>query len=180
MSITQELQFSVLSAPLAAADRRVLSQAWYSALYRPEAPAARQPLARAQGAEERSASHPVAKEERARESIRNAPGRAVHVQRAVGAGIADRRAPRLPLARKIALFVARPRRKKSGATFTIDGARGRVRVLVRADGNRVRLIALCAEPMKATVSAALAQARYTLAARGASVSARVWERESCS
>lgn len=92
----------------------------------------------------------------------------------------ERRAPLLPLARKIALFVLRPRRKMSGATFTIDGARGRVRVLVRADGNRLRLIALCAEPMKATVSAALAQARYALAARGANVSARVWEGEACS
>src|SRR5581483_5549433 len=34
MTISDQLQFSILSAPVASADRRVLSQAWYSALYR--------------------------------------------------------------------------------------------------------------------------------------------------
>lgn len=180
MSITEDLRFSVLSAPLAATDRRALSQAWYSALYRPGAtpvPQNRAPHVR--GVEERTLTRAGTKEAPSGESIRSAPARMAHERRAAAVACGERRAPRLPLARKIALFVLRPR-KKSGATFTIDGAHGRVRVMVRADGNRVRLIALCAQPLKATVSAALAQARYALAARGAGVSARVWEGEACS
>src|SRR5205807_4869332 len=100
-------------------------------------------------------------------------------QQASRLAIGERRAPRLQLARKIARFVRQPQRKKSGATFTIDGERGRVRVLVRSDGSRLRLIALCAESMKTTVAAALAQARYALASRGANVTARVWEGDVC-
>lgn len=180
MPITEELQFSVLSAPLAAADRRLFSQAWYSALYRTDAsPATQTQSAHTQAAEGRTLPRAGAKEQLARESIRSVPARPAHAQRAAGTYIGERRAPRLQLARKITQFVLQPRSKKSGATFTIDGARGRVRVLVRTDGTRVRLVALCAEPMRATVSAALAQARYALAARGASVTARVWEGEPC-
>ena len=180
MPILEELQFSVLSAPLAAADRRLFSQAWYSALYQTHGPAATpaQPAA-PQAAQARTLPDASAKEQRERESIRSSPVRPAHAQRAAGAYAGERRAPRLQLARKIALLVLQPRHKKSAATFTIDGARGRVRVLVRTDGSRVRLIALCAESMKATVAAALAQARYALASRGASVSARIWESETC-
>jgi len=180
MPITEELQFSVLSAPLAAADRRLFSQAWYSALYPADAPAATQsrpPLAQATGG--RSPAGAAAKEQRPHESIRSSPARPAHGQRAAGAYGGERRAPRLQLARKIARLVLQPRHKKTAATFAIDGARGRVRVLVRTDGSRVRLIALCAEPMKATVAAALAQARYALASRGTNVTARVWERDAC-
>ena len=76
-----------------------------------------------------------------------------------------------------------PGRKATGATFTLEGARGserfRVRVLVRADGERVCLIALCSQALRATVAAALAQARYALASRGMTIVARTWEGETC-
>ena len=180
MPITEELQFSVLSAPLAAADRRLFSQAWYSALYRTDAPAAAQTQPAATQATERCAlPRPSAREQRAHESMRNVSAHPTSAQRATAAYGGERRAPRLQLARKIARFVLQLRRKKSGATFTIGGARGRVRVLVRADGDRVLLIALCSEPVKATVAAALAQARYALASRGTSITARIWERGAC-
>ena len=180
MPITEELQFSVLSAPLAAADRRLFSQAWYSALYPTDAPAAgrTQPqAARATGG--RSPAGAAAKEQRARESVGSLPARPARAQQPARASIGERRAPCLQLARKIARFVLQPRRKKSGTTFTIDGARGRVRVLVRTDGSRIRLVALCAESMKATVAAALAQARYALASRGSTITSRVWESDAC-
>jgi len=180
MPITEELQFSVLSAPLAAADRRLFSQAWYSALYRTDTSAAAQtPPASREAAESCSRSKASARAQRAHELLRGLPARPASAQKAAGGYGGERRAPRLQLARKIARFVLQPHRKKLGATFTIDGARGRVRVLVRADGDRVRLIALCSEPVKATVAAALAQARYALASRGTSITARVWERGAC-
>jgi len=181
MPITEELQFSVLSAPLAAADRRVFSQAWYSALYRTDArAAARNHVQLTQAAEGRPLSGTAANEPPARENIRSlAPRRAAQAQQTARLAIGERRGPRLQLARKIARFVLQPQRKNSGATFTIDGARGRVRILVRTDGSRLRLIALCAVAMKATVAAALAQARYALATRGANVTARVCESDVC-
>ncbi len=41
-----------------------------------------------------------------------------------------------------------------------------MRILVRSDGVRTRLVALCAPPLRERVERALAQARFALAARG--------------
>jgi hypothetical protein len=180
MSITEELQFSVLSAPLGAADRRLFSQAWYSALYQTRASAATQAqTAAAQAVHDLTPARARAGAQRTHESIRIVAPRGADAQRVAGVYDGERRAPRLLLAQRIARFVLQPRGKKSGATFTIDGARGRVRVLVRTDGSRVRLIAVCAKSMKATVAAALAQARYALASRGAGLTASIRESETC-
>jgi len=92
---------------------------------------------------------------------------------------AERRAPRLDLARKIGELATHATRKRAAATFVLDGSRGRVRVLVTASGGKVRLVAICAKKLEATVAAALAQARYAAAASGVRLSALTREDGRC-
>ncbi len=181
MTIDEQLGFSVLTAPLATVDRRALSQAWFSALYgervthegetpqryaRPEArPAAERPLCARRAA-------PV-KREPSREATGVRIARAARAEAEIAP--AERRAMRSPLARKIERTFLRPPAPPHYAAFALGGALGRVQVLLRSGGQRVRLVAICPRQARAQVAAALAQARYALALRGIDIDARTAE-----
>lgn len=169
--MTQELRAGILSAPLAAIDRRVLSQAWYTALgfarecqnaggRRGAGIASRGTLpktARADGAECRAGTRRLAV---ARGCLTPVSGKR---DRAAYAAAADRRASSA-LARAIERRFARRASMPARATFTLDD--GRVHVMLRNCGNDVRLIALCAPRARAAVARALEEARYALAVHG--------------
>jgi hypothetical protein len=170
MTITEHLQFSVLSAPIASLDRRALSEAWYSALYKQQRPQLtdvhvphRLPgnMAVAK-AVERSA--PVTHCSQARHDARVAL-RDVQLG-AVNQNEIERRSPRLPLARNIERAFASPRKQVRAAAFVIEGTRGRVKVLLQSRGARLNLVAICSSTARAHVARALEQARYSLAVRG--------------
>jgi len=166
MTITEQLQFSVVTAPLATLDRRTLSQAWYSALYGHEHPkqlSIRLQPARSTGATHRSALTANAREpdHRARIAARSGSGVAT-----LRAGVSEeRRAERSRLARKIErTFLRRPLPPRS-ATFTVESGE-RIAVLLRSNGSQNHLVVICSPKAEEAVRAALAQARYALAARG--------------
>lgn len=171
MTITEQLQFSVLTAPVATLDRRTLSQAWYSALYggrkgnaaagSQAASSAMQP-ATAQASRE-AAARAASDESRRAIALRGAVAKApTHAEGTPQ----DRRAPRSSLARKMERAFLRPRSASHKASFTVDGDHGRVHVLLRSQGSQLKLIAICPPKARPHVAAALAQARYALAMRG--------------
>jgi hypothetical protein len=173
--MTQQLEFSILSAPLAAIDRRTLSQAWYSALHlaRTNAPPAPCGRAIASPAHQRSTRNAAAPRVLGKPAP---PGKAVHAsaerRRCAKTAVHDgteRRAPRCRLSREIEKFFLNPRPHGSRATFTVDRNGGRVHVVLQAAGERLCLIAVCAPALRERVARALSQARYSLAARGIAV-----------
>jgi hypothetical protein len=184
MTITEQLQFSVLSAPVAALDRRALSQAWYSALFetsdgksaaaqpRAQLQAAPAPGARARAAEELSRVDAPVRRQTARGSGRES------APRCESAPI-ERRGPRSGLARKIERAFLQPQSASRKSAFTIEGQHGRVRVLLQTRGSQLKLVAICAPTARAYVAAALAQARYALALRGIDLCAETREAQAC-
>ncbi|MDQ2872931.1 MAG: hypothetical protein M3R35_07385 [Candidatus Eremiobacteraeota bacterium] len=172
MTTTDHLTFSVLSAPLAAIDRRGLSQAWYSALYacesgeRSEAAVPARATVTPKPALQNAAAQPV---EREPENASPKCAGTHDAPQRIPEG--ERRSVRSPLAKKIERAVARKRHVASGATLALDGPKGRVQLLVRTSGTCVRLIALCPESAREQVGTALAQARYALASRGIALTA---------
>jgi hypothetical protein len=180
MTISEQLHLSVLSAPLAACDRRSLSQAWYSALYRgaPQSPQSGPPAPEATPAAAREQHQKYAASPARREAQ---PQTAAPVpERAQTRGVPpERRGAASPLARKIVRTFCAARRRAGAATFSLDGRQGRVRVLLRADGSHVKLVALCAPANRARVAAALAQARFALAARGIRADLHIARGASC-
>jgi hypothetical protein len=174
MTITEQLQFSVLTAPVASLDRRALSQAWYSALYgngcaaSTKKPAQRAPQAGEQVRTPRGtpASTPAADVTRA--PARSGPAKS---PAQAEASPVDRRAPRSALARKIERAFLRPRSATHKTSFTVEGDQGRVHVLLQTRGSQLKLVAICPPRARAGVAAALAQARYALALRGIDVDA---------
>jgi hypothetical protein len=183
MTITQHLEFSVLTAPLAAVDRRGLSQAWYSALYGEsatpaqatqvkKAPAfayARQVATKTSQGETAAARRPV--------TLKATPHRKADVS--VSNGTADRRAQRSPLARKIERVFLDPKARMQKASFALEAGEGRVQVLLRTQGSNVKLVALCPRKAIKQVAAALAQARYALARRGIALETELRDAVSC-
>jgi hypothetical protein len=185
MTITEQLQFSVLTAPVATLDRRALSQAWYSALYGARANARAAHAVRgaadkggartlcAAGARGTSCAALVETQRAARVHApvrKNLPSHASAI---------DRRASRSPLARKIERVLLRPRADTHKTAFTIESEHGRVRVLLQSHGTQLKLIAICAPRARAQVAAALAQARYALALRGIDLDADARGSASC-
>ncbi|HTV91114.1 MAG TPA: hypothetical protein VMG98_00190 [Verrucomicrobiae bacterium] len=172
--ITQQIGYSILTAPLAAIDRRALSQAWYSALHLARegsgaaTPSPQQQLSKRRGAE------PVRRtRDTAVTTCSSAP--AATAARAGGtsrplAEAYERRAGRCALARQIERAFLDPVRKTRRATFTFegthDGLRARVHVALRYGESGMHLVAVCLPSLRAGVARALDQARYTLAARG--------------
>jgi hypothetical protein len=167
--MTQELNVCVLAAPLAAIDRRALSQAWYSALHCASGksrPAPRPNVRDAGYRRNGSAAQPAPPEHsEARSGARTTARRenAKTQDPSVSAEI-DRRARRSPLARHIERTFLDPRAMARRATFITGGKR--VHVVVQASAGRVRLVAVCAPAIRETVARALAQARFALASRG--------------
>lgn len=181
MTISEHLQFSVLTAPVAAIDRRGLSQAWYSALYRASGEPARQAQARRGLLREKPyAANTIVKSSEPR-THRAELSKAVAARKdgdLVGSAV-ERRAPRSALARKIERALLHPAARTRKGFFTIEGPGGRVHILLREQGTRVQLIAICSPKAKTQVSAALEQARYALAARGVHIEAQTRESAAC-
>ena len=158
---------AVVATHLAAADRRALSQAWYSALHlaheRPPTPQ-RVPHENASLANHLTTvtpGRPVIP------SVVEGPPRSRPQRAGVSHATApERRQPPTASARRIeraiATLTAAPHHRIA-RTVAIDG--GRVRILVRTDDRATRIIALCAEPLRDPVERALARVRFTLAAR---------------
>lgn len=176
--MTQQLGFSVLTAPIAAIDRRALSQAWYSALH----------LARRSHEGDRSIAVCTVRSqahektpvsfERTSPNVRAPLSTRVHreaerIER--DPQPLERRAIRSSLARKIEHAFLRPNVTAKRATFTIDGTAARVQVSMQHTRSGLRLIAVCPSHTRKSVARALEQARYALAARGISVDARIVE-----
>jgi hypothetical protein len=182
--MTQQFGFSILTAPLAAVDRRVLSQAWYSALHlagsaREPKPAAghladiafrerRAPViagdARPRGASVLDLTHG-----------RRRPGTPTRATAPEG----DRRAERSSLARRIERTFLNPRARVRRASFAIDGSGARIHVALQTHGNRVRLVAICPPSVRPIVAKALVQARFALSARGIDLAVEHREVFSC-
>jgi len=181
MTITEHLEFSVLTAPIATLDRRSLSQAWYSALYGDGKTACSQTSA----AKSRTSSVTAPREPMVQRSVQfheTSASTATHARAAVCAprgGDVERRGPHSPLARKIERAFVHPRSVSRKAAFALDGEHGRVQVILQSRGSQFKLVAICPPKAKAQVARALAQARYTLAMRGIELEAHARERASC-
>jgi hypothetical protein len=178
--MTDRLQISVMSAPLAAIDRRALSQAWYSALHLARSTATAEPL--------HAPNAPAASPSSARMVRSNVvamrpatPPKATQTMRTtrsqtVATGAAERRAPQSVLARRIVRAVRGMVRSQSAhSTLRLDENRRRVHLLVQQRGSGVRLVAVCSACARVAVSRALEQARYALALRGVPAESRVVE-----
>lgn len=181
MMITERFDLGVLSAPLAALDRRALSQAWYSALHLQREKPAEPKSTRSRPQAGSATSNPTPRSAQAQrgmpkiEMARRAPVRATTVAVSVPR---DRRALRCALAQKIERkFSARETPRP--ATFTLDGAQGRVQIILRSQGKRLELVAICAPRARSIVAQALAQARYALASRGIALAAALYGETVC-
>ena len=172
--MTQELNVCVLAAPLAAIDRRELSQAWYSALRC--APSDKE---QAQAPAKRNEPFRVRRQNLPLEtdvpSRKRTPERFESVARAARRSEGDRsaialteRRTRSPLARSIERTLLERRPAPRRATLTAEGKR--VHVMVHASEGLVRLVAVCPPSIREVVARALAQARFALASRGVACS----------
>jgi hypothetical protein len=170
--MTQTTGVAILATQLADTDRRALSQAWYSALHLAahDDPAAHAAAPRRTRTRVMHASPAAARNDRER-AVSSAravvPRLAQDARRPPAATRAtpERREQKSELARRIERALVAPQRRGAGS-FVVNAAGGRVQVLVRIDGPRLRLVALCAPALRARVERALAQARYALALRG--------------
>ncbi len=167
---TQPLEVSILAAPLAAIDRRALSQAWYSALRLARCEHSGPPLSPARdlapsvaprlrvaprASAPANAQQPISfrapllrsvSVEPPGEPVR--PQRSIHLSARIEAAFAQRAQP--------------PRR----ATFSLGRGGARVVVVLQTHGGRATLVALCRSEHRTLVASALAQARLALASRG--------------
>lgn len=170
----QNSSLAVIGAPVANADRRALSEAWYAALHVQTTP-------EGGPAKGRHAGKPSGRQFGARLRTENAlEGRgritSASCKRTVQARIRqvpgwERTAPRATLARKIERLVLGPQRPNYSATLTLDGDRGRVHIVIRVLASGVRIIAVCAPKAREVVREALLQARYALARNGVALDA---------
>jgi hypothetical protein len=161
---------AVLATHLAETDRRTLSQAWYDALHLAgRAPAGRTAPPRSHAAGFVPAARTRVLEDaavRASASGTALAARSHHAARRDGEFVLERRAPKSELARRIEHALARSTARTPSASFAVNVAGGRVRILVRSDGERMRVVAVCAPPLRERVERAVAQARFALASRG--------------
>ncbi len=166
--------FAVVCAPLVHADRRALSQAWYSALHlQTKEQRDPQKVRQALNFCDLHSNVRVRADQRpegwARTSIASSRTSAkAQIRQTVGC---ERRASRSTLARKIERLLVAPHTGSHSATLALDGNHGRVHIVVRAQGSQVRIIAVCAPKARQMVHAALAQARYALARTGVALDA---------
>jgi hypothetical protein len=165
-------RIDVLTTQLAETDRRALSQAWYSALHLAE----RTPHAASSSVARRAVmpapAAPRATPSRAPLPVARAGARAVaavagetrRLRATVGPGL-ERRVPKTALARRVEGVLAR-RPPGAFVSFVLRNGDGCVRLVVRSDGARTRVFAICAPALRERVERALAQARFALAGRG--------------
>ena len=171
--MTTASHVAVVATRVAETDRRALSQAWYSALHLADDDTHPSPRATAfVGATGGVGAPRAARAPANPPSSRGTADAPARVGRGRDGSMpgAERRSPASDVTRRVeraVATIARTPLRGVSRTVTIDG--GRVRLLLRSDGNATRIVALCSEPLRATVERALAHARFALAARGASV-----------
>ncbi|MBV8723855.1 MAG: hypothetical protein JO078_11175 [Candidatus Eremiobacteraeota bacterium] len=184
--MTQQLQVSILAAPLAAIDRRTLSQAWYTALRcgqrSARTPAARGVDLRREGAAVTTRRGPCI----APLGTTNQSATACGFFERRGASVADSESPLRrsnaaprPLAKAIEEAFCNPAVRPRRATFSMGRGSARVHVLLHSNGSAAALVALCPTAYSAQVSRALAQARRSLAARGVVADLHLREEKQC-
>jgi hypothetical protein len=171
--MTQKLEMNLLEAPLAAIDRRSLSQAWYSALRlaRPRECIAA-PLGRSTNESSSLAKNLSKGEKRAlsAQPAESRPARCRSSEPSLSAAqpgvtrIADGRV--IPLSQRIERRFAGSLAPMKRATFSMGRGAARVFVVVQTNGNVATLIALCRPEMRTVVARALAAARFTLTTHG--------------
>jgi hypothetical protein len=185
--MTQQLEVSILAAPIAAIDRRALSQAWYSALRM----ARRQPdslPARPRSActIDASATWPPVVETHSPSLVRTLPEQSRSLQQrpqqaavapSTARVVADRAS--LPLSRRIERRFSQSKPPLRRATFSMGRGLARVHVILQTNGSNATLVALCRPEMRGVVARALGQARFALAARGLVVDVRNGGAEEC-
>jgi hypothetical protein len=171
--MTRELEVSILSAPLAAIDRRTLSQAWYSALHvaRQKAPA--QCLAPRPGYSSENA--PAGRSAVVRSGDKAMPvptpstaqrSRTIAPPSGVASDGATTQRGRSALSRRIELRFAGNPAPVARATFSFGAGAARVHVIMQSNGSATRLVAICRPQMREIVARALAETRLALNARG--------------
>lgn len=179
--MTQQLEVSILAAPLAAIDRRVLPQAWYSALRlareTPRLSTARPHRGVAVGSPASRPFHkPILTATPRRVLVRSShfpPAASLRVcSDEDWARLRDDRARRWPLARAIENAFSDPRAKVRRATFSMGRGSARIHVVLQTNGQRAALVALCRPELSGLVARALMQARLALAARGVELRAK--------
>jgi hypothetical protein len=167
---------AVLATHLASTDRRALSEAWYGALHLAVSPAARgigaRPAPHAPGVAHvtsRSRRQPPSDPPAGSAGRRPVAARSHSEPHAEAAP--ERRASKSELTRTLERALLRRLPRAAQAQFALAAAGGRVQLLVRADGTRTRIVAVCAPALRERVERALAQARFALAARAVRVEA---------
>ncbi len=164
---------AVVAAPIPAADRRGLSQAWYSALHLAGSDPGLSPRRSAPSAA--SAMQPAAtplREPGIRPEAQYARNTAARVPSLVtppALQAPERRVGPTALAKRIVRAVTARNAPRATASLTVASENGRVQLVVRVDGGRTRVVALCAAADRADVTRALGAARFALANRGATV-----------
>jgi hypothetical protein len=180
--MTRQLEVSILAAPLAAIDRRALSQAWYSALRlaaRGTPEVAHRPCAMHASGVPLHPHNSLAERAVHRNGTASAP-QALGKPRQRGSVSepehhGERRAPRAQLAARIErVFTAAWQPKR--ATFSLGPGNARVHVMLQTSGTQVTLVALCSPRLRDLVGPELTRARRALAARGIGVEVRQYER----
>ena len=170
--MTQQLGFSVLSAPLAAIDRRSLSQAWYSALHLardaapPRALTEHARVLQVPGRNKEPGSVPHARPAHDDPSLEANPRRVESKRVGLAMEAPERRLRRSALSRKIECAFLHPAKRCERATFTLEGTNARVHVALQGSGANLRLVAICPPSLRHRVARALEEARYALALRG--------------
>lgn len=167
--MTQQLDFSILTVPLAAIDRRSLSQAWYSALHLAQRPPGEAgETARARTVSPAACGPDPARVRGAEPALWNSRPLQARAEKPAEMRCSgeERRAQRSTLARRIEHAFLNPVQRTQRATFTIDGTRARVHVGLQSTASGTRLVALCPAHVRRGVARALEEARYALAVRG--------------
>jgi hypothetical protein len=90
-----------------------------------------------------------------------------------GAPANERRIAPSKLAQKIERAFIKPKHPPKHASFSLEGASGRVQILLQQSGSRTQIVALCPPGARDVVARALREARYALALRGLSIQADV-------
>jgi hypothetical protein len=161
---------AVLATQLAQTDRRALSQAWYSALHLADQAACAPPPAGAVTPRRSPQRGPLpgrGTSNDPKQACRGArPLSTTPAARRTDAEAPERRLARTELAGRIERGLARRTPRTGAASFAIRAGAGRVHLIVRTDGTRTRIVAVCAPPLRERVERALAQARFALAGRG--------------
>lgn len=176
MPTIQPSAFAVVATHLAQTDRRTLSQAWFDALHlaSKRSPRAEHAQRTPQERSTRAEDHARCSEERMSDRMQvQRASKSVRPddrsQRPLGR---ERRIERSELSHRIERAVVR-RTPAPLSSMVIRAEDGRVQLLVRSDGKRTRIVALCLPAQRVAVEAALAHARFALARRGIAVDADV-------